>query len=58
MSDRLAVQAKTKTSPDSAKPPGQCLEEGGPIGIVNEDVGAVIAAVKGVVDQALVDGAR
>jgi hypothetical protein len=38
--------------------PRQGFEEGDSVGVVGEDVGAVVAAVEGVVNQALVDGSR
>src|SRR5262249_29527001 len=38
--------------------PRQSFDEGASVGVVLEDVGAVITTVEGVVDQALADGSR
>ena len=37
---------------------GQGLEESEPVGIILEDIGAVVAAIEGVIDQSFIDGAR
>ncbi len=37
---------------------GEGLEEGDAVGVIAKDVGAVVAAIEGMIDETVIDGAR